>query len=239
MRNLNVLKQAEPVLPQQLSDRQQDVCEPLLAIAELLGDPEAALFRASLLHVFAHSFSAQDDELLIRLLKDIWDIFTKLALNFIATQDLLHHLNNDETAPWNELVRGRPLTAIQLARMLKPLKIYPKTIRLKNPAQTRPQLPKGTRRTTSRMSGTSTSECSGTRVRGDTCTKKYRFRRKSTCRRAQHVADALWLTSSEFARCGVVAAPPWDTTRFRHLTWSWGCRLVRVVGWNVVFEPHR
>ena len=44
---------------------------------------------------------------------------------------MLAALNGDDTAPWSEFVRGRALTAMQLAGLLKPLKIYPKTIRLK------------------------------------------------------------------------------------------------------------
>jgi hypothetical protein len=131
MRNLNALTQAEPDLPQQLRDRQLDVCEPLLAIAELLGDAEAASLRGSLLHVYARSLTSMDDEPLLRLLKDIKRIFDSFHIDRISTQNLLAALNDDETAPWSEFGgRGRPLTDAQLARLLKPVKICPRTIRI-------------------------------------------------------------------------------------------------------------
>jgi Protein of unknown function (DUF3631) len=130
-RNLKILKQAEPDLPQALNDRQQDVCEPLLAIADLTAGTWPASLRSSLLQLYLRSFTSQDEEPVIRLLKDMKHLFDSRKIDRIRTQDALAALNDDETAPWSEFVRGRPLSDAQLARLLKPVKIYPRTIRVR------------------------------------------------------------------------------------------------------------
>jgi len=131
-RNTKTLKQAdEPPLPQQLNDRQQDVCEPLVAIADLIGGSWPNALRQSIVTLCANSAS-QDEDPHVRLLKDMRRIFTAGKPDRISTQDALAELNADETAPWSEYARGRPLSATQLASLLKPLKIYPQTIRVGN-----------------------------------------------------------------------------------------------------------
>ncbi len=108
------------------NDRASDNWTPLLAIARALGDDWEAKARQAMMDLEG---SKDDDSIRIRLLADIKTIFDRLDTEKISTRDLLLHLTEDETAPWDDWRNGRPLTAHGLARLLKPFGITPKTIR--------------------------------------------------------------------------------------------------------------
>jgi hypothetical protein len=127
--NLNKLADAEPECPPDFSDRQQDIAEPLLAIADLLGGEWSAEARNALLSIFA-SPMAEDGSHRTRLLADLKDIFDATGLEEIATKDLLEKLAEIETSPWSEWRRGKPMTDRALASELKAFNIYPGNIRL-------------------------------------------------------------------------------------------------------------
>jgi hypothetical protein len=122
-------------LPDALTDRQQDICEPLLEIADLAGSewPE----RARVALVVLCSQSNDDESLGVKLLSAIRDVFNGEQCDKIATQDLLKGLVDLETdAPWasmwevdlkNNNTRG---PAQKLARLLRPYKIIARVIRL-------------------------------------------------------------------------------------------------------------
>jgi hypothetical protein len=65
---------------------------------------------------------ADDDEIRTQLLGDIREIFTERG-NQIASTDLVQYLSALETRPWGEWKHGKPLSAVQLARLLKPFGI--------------------------------------------------------------------------------------------------------------------
>ena len=129
------LREARPSLPDALSDRQQDICEPLLAIAEMAAGewPE----RARVALVALCSQGDDDESLGVKVLSAIRQIFDVTQCDKIATQDLLQDLVDQETdAPWaswweadlkNHNTRG---PAQKLARLLKPYKIIARVIRL-------------------------------------------------------------------------------------------------------------
>jgi hypothetical protein len=129
------LREARPSLPDELSDRQQDICEPLLAIADTAGGEWPGRARAAL--VTLCSQSNDDESLGVKLLSAIREVFNGAQWDKIATQDLLKTLVNQETdAPWaswweadlrNGNIRG---PAQKLARLLKPYKIVARGIRL-------------------------------------------------------------------------------------------------------------
>jgi hypothetical protein len=129
------LREARPSLPDTLSDRQQDICEPLLAIADMAGGEWPEHARAAL--VTLCSQSNDDESLGVKLLSDIREVFDSHESDKIATQDLLKALVDQETdAPWaswweadlkNGNIRG---PAQKLARLLKPYKIVARVIRL-------------------------------------------------------------------------------------------------------------
>lgn len=125
--NLGSLRYAEPSLPQELNDRQQDVCEPLLAIADRVGGEWPARARHALIQL-STSRPAQDDSPSLRLLADIRAAFQRRAEDRLSTRQLLKELTGDETGPWAEW-KGKPLSATQLATMLRPLAIFPSDIR--------------------------------------------------------------------------------------------------------------
>jgi hypothetical protein len=145
---LEALSNARPAMPDELHDRQQDICEPLLAIADHAGDwkttdpetgkekvvkwPEEA--REALRKVFGQQEEDQDTG--IRLLNDIKQIFDTTKESALFTGKLLLKLIGiSDDAPWSEwfeadLKQDKPQSAAsRLARCLKPHNIKPKSIR--------------------------------------------------------------------------------------------------------------
>lgn len=122
--NLEALKNGRPDIPGGLSDRQADVCEPLLAIADLAGGewPEAA--RRALVKLCAEAQS-DDDSIGVRLLRDIQSIFADRAVAEMTSTDLAEALAAIEASPWGEWSRGKPLSTARLARLLRSFEIYP------------------------------------------------------------------------------------------------------------------
>lgn len=132
--NMAQLRDTRPELPEQLSDRQQDGAEPLLAIADAAGGawPQAA--RSALVELCGES-QAADDSTGVRLLGDVRTIFDERAADRIASAELVGGLAQIETSPWGEWKHGKPLTARGLAHLLRRFGISPRTIRL-DPGET-------------------------------------------------------------------------------------------------------
>lgn len=124
------LRDARPKLPPEISDRQQDGAEPLLAIADAAGGawPQAA--RHALMELCGEG-QAADDSVGARLLADIREIFEEGGVDRLASAELAGALAQIETSPWGEWKNGRPLTPTQLARLLRPFEIFPRTIRVR------------------------------------------------------------------------------------------------------------
>jgi hypothetical protein len=136
--NLEALRNAKPEIPRELSDRQADVCEPLLAIADLAGGvwPEAA--RRGLAELCAQG-QAADDSIGVKLLADIKRVFHPhdedgnplQELERIASEDLVKTLAEMEDRPWAEWGKSqKPMSKPQLARLLGRYGFGPKTLRL-------------------------------------------------------------------------------------------------------------
>jgi hypothetical protein len=85
----------EPLQPEGLSDRQEDIWEPLFAIAELAGDVSRAHKAALALYDDAHDESAG-----VLLLRHIRDAFLEKNTNRLHTDTLLHLLANRDDGPW-------------------------------------------------------------------------------------------------------------------------------------------
>ena len=126
---LSGIKDAEPVLPEELNDRQQDGAEILLAIADAVGGEWPARARKSLIELYTGG-ATEDQSVQVRLLMDIQTAFNSAGADKLWSANLVAALVEMESSPWGELNRGKPLTAISLARLLKPFKILPKTIRI-------------------------------------------------------------------------------------------------------------
>jgi hypothetical protein len=133
----NSVTGAWPEMPPSIADRDADVWEALLAVADAAGGhwPERA--RVAAVALVAAS-KAGSPSLGIRLLADLRVVFG--GHDQLSTEFILSGLNKIEEAPWGEL-RGKPLDARGLSQRLRKYGIKPTTVRIG--AQT----PKGYRRT--------------------------------------------------------------------------------------------
>ncbi len=126
--NIEKLRDARPKLPDQLSDRQADCREPVLAIADLAGGawPEAA--RCALVELCAEA-QADDQSTGVRLLSDIRRIFDERETDRISSADLVGVLTEIETSPWAEWSHGKPITKTKLSRLLSKFGIASDSVR--------------------------------------------------------------------------------------------------------------
>lgn len=126
---LSTLRDARPQLPEELTDRQQDGAEPLLAIADLAGGewPQAA--RRALIELCAEA-QAGDSSIGVQLLTDIRHVLESRDLDRLSSAELVSALAEIETSPWGEWSHGKPLTPGKLARLLKPFEVSPEGIRV-------------------------------------------------------------------------------------------------------------
>jgi len=125
--NLASLPDWEPRIPSTLNDRAQDSWRPLLAIAELAGKRWAEYGRES-----ASKLSGEKSEASKRalLLSDIRVIFERAQSSRMPSAEICNKLQDIEEHPWPEWRNGQPITVRQLARLLEPLGIRPKQLRM-------------------------------------------------------------------------------------------------------------
>ena len=121
------LRNARPTIPSALSDRQADVCEPLLAIADAVGGVWPNTARDALLKLCVGA-QADDGSIGVRLLRDIKNAFADKKADELASADLCDALAAIETSPWGDWNKGRPLSPAGLARLLKPFEAYPEQL---------------------------------------------------------------------------------------------------------------
>jgi len=116
-----MLSVARPHLPDELGDRQQDIFEPLAAIADMAGGgwPEDARRSAVQLHEIAAGRTVDEGALIERLLADVRTVFGDDKT--VPTSVLLERLWKLEDAPWDDMpYSGKALDARGLAKLLKP-----------------------------------------------------------------------------------------------------------------------
>jgi hypothetical protein len=134
-RNIDTLRDARPSVPDELSDRQADISEPLLAVADLAGREWPERARTAL--VTLCSQTDEDESLGVKLLCACRDAFNGGEADKLSTQQLLKILVDQEgDVPWaswweHDLNNGNTRGPAQkLARLLKPYRIQARTIRL-------------------------------------------------------------------------------------------------------------
>ena len=119
---------ANPTIPENLNDREQDNWEPLLAIADAVGGhwPETARRAAVELS------QNEDDQssIAIQLLSDIRQIFSEKDIESISSVDLIEALCADEERPWSTFKQGAKITARQVASKLRGFDIKSKSLRI-------------------------------------------------------------------------------------------------------------
>jgi hypothetical protein len=119
--HFNDLRDAWPVMPAGITDRAEDVWEPLIAIADLAGWGERA--RTAAVSI-TKARRDRDPSLGIQLLSDCQRIFAARNVDRLTTEELLEALVALDDSPWSDL-RGKPLDARGLARRLKKYEARP------------------------------------------------------------------------------------------------------------------
>jgi hypothetical protein len=128
---------AYPEMPDGICDRDADVWEPLLAIADLAGGDWPARARVAAVALVALA-KQSTPSLGVKLLQDLCTVMGDAEQ--LPTRELLDKLHALDESPWGDL-RGKPLDDRGLARRLSAYGIKPTTIR------TGTGTPKGYRRT--------------------------------------------------------------------------------------------
>jgi hypothetical protein len=135
---LETLRKARPEIPPELSDRQADVCEPLLAIADLAAGEWSGAVRLALVELCAGAQAADGSDG-VKLLADIRRVFNPIddeegvlpEVARIASADLAKALGEMEDRPWSEWGKlQKPITQAALASLLERYDIGPKLVRL-------------------------------------------------------------------------------------------------------------
>jgi hypothetical protein len=120
----------QPQVIEELNDRAWDVCEPLMAIAERIGQGWDEKLRVALLAVFG-SESAEDDDIGAQLLRDTRDVMKSAGnADKIFSTDLVSRLKAIETSPWADWNSGKGLSQNALAQKLKDFDIRPRKVRI-------------------------------------------------------------------------------------------------------------
>jgi hypothetical protein len=121
------LSDARPPLPDQLSDRQQDVSEPLLAIADVCGCGEEA--RAALVKLLTSARADSTESAQARVLRDIRTVFdaegNPTALHVSTLLQELKRLDGSGWDTWYE----KGLSSFSLGKMLQPYGVHSVTVR--------------------------------------------------------------------------------------------------------------
>lgn len=125
---------ARPLLPDALSDREQDNWEPLLAIAACAGAEWSA--RATEAALALSGATDKSGSIGNELLTDIRRVFELKKKNVddkhkdrIKSADLVAALCTFKESKWNDYSFGKSISQYQLAKLLKPYKIKTKSIK--------------------------------------------------------------------------------------------------------------
>jgi hypothetical protein len=110
------LSDAQPDMPEGVTDRPAEIWEPLLAIADTAGGHWPQTARIACRH-FVLDSGPQMTSPGVRLLADLREIFTHAGTGRLRTTDILTALCDLDEAPWGDL-DGKPLDARRLAREL-------------------------------------------------------------------------------------------------------------------------
>ena len=125
--HLEALRRADPEVPDLLHDRAADNWRPLLAISGLCGGcwPEDARWAALTLSGAAEEGDTAPNLL---LLADLKQIFSEKRSERLSSEEIVRELGGREDRPWPEWKKGKPISATQLARLLKPFGVRPKQV---------------------------------------------------------------------------------------------------------------
>jgi hypothetical protein len=115
-----------PIMPEGIVDRDADVWEALLAVAEVAGGDWPDRARKAAVALVTQS-KQSSPSLGIRLLGDLRTVFGTVDKK--TTDEILRALHAIDEAPWGDM-RGKPMTDRDLARLLRPYDIKPKLVKI-------------------------------------------------------------------------------------------------------------
>jgi uncharacterized protein DUF3631 len=124
VKSLVEIIEAEPAMPPGLSDRAEDVWEPLIALADLAGKDWPQRAREAAVEL-SGARRETVESVGVRLLRDIRLIFDQHGRDQISSVELVSLLILIEESPWAAWNRGKGLTTHALARQLKAFGIAP------------------------------------------------------------------------------------------------------------------
>lgn len=127
METIEILSGIRPKDIAYLSDRQNDILEPLLAIAEIAGPEWLQRVSSAAQRVLGKANLEKEESIGTTLLEDIRYLFADLPdeTGGYPSSSLVEELNHLEGHPWADWSGRRGLSTHQLARILRPYKIYP------------------------------------------------------------------------------------------------------------------
>ena len=115
-----------PDLPPGIEDRAADAWEPLVAVADLAGGDWPKLARDACTALVTGA-REDDQSIPARLLADLRAVFGDAEA--LSTEVILGKLHALSEAPWGDWY-GHPLTARDLAKLLKPYGVKPRVVRI-------------------------------------------------------------------------------------------------------------
>ncbi len=119
------LRAADPVTPEALSGRAGDNWRPLIVIADLARGEWPMRARR-----IAQELGGRSEQPAgIMLLEDIRRVFIEDGSDQLFSKEMARKLSEMEDRPWPELHQGKPITAPQIAKLLQPFGIRPRTLR--------------------------------------------------------------------------------------------------------------
>lgn len=121
------LRAMDPDVPKCLNDRAADNWRPLLAIADIAGGKWPEIVRTAAVELSA-SVDAEDSSG-VTLLGDIRELFTEEG-DRISSSEMVTLLSKLDDRPWAEWRHGKPITTVQLARVLRPFGIRSRNVRI-------------------------------------------------------------------------------------------------------------
>ncbi len=127
MDNADALAELSPDLPEGLNDRQRDIVEPLLAIADLAGGAWPERSRKALVTLCAQG-EADAMDVRERLLAAVWALYSD-GSDFLTLKTIVERLTADEVAGWVSANKGRPIDSAWLSRQIRRFKVEPRQSR--------------------------------------------------------------------------------------------------------------
>jgi putative DNA primase/helicase len=121
-----------PGIPGAMNDREGDISVPLLALADAAGADWPARARKALLHLFGlRSDADEGTEAGVLLLGDLKALFAETGAERLPSATICTKLGEMDSRPWPEWKNGKPITPMQLARVLAPFRVTPQTYKPK------------------------------------------------------------------------------------------------------------